>query len=113
LTAECINVIDCLSYTADSILISQDATIIYTCSSDKTIRMLDRFTGNCIKEFKGHTDFIKSFVISADEQKIFSWSEDGTIRIWQTSENTKEFAFDGVYFGSANNLASSSQIQKI
>lgn len=54
--------------------------IIISGSIDKTIRIWDINTGNCIKKLVGHTATINSVVVK--NNLIISGSDDTTIRIW-------------------------------
>ena len=50
-------------------------------------------TGECIKTFEGHNDFVNSVCFSSDGKKIASGSGDETVRVWhvETGECIKTF----------------------
>ncbi|KAI5861008.1 WD40-repeat-containing domain protein [Durotheca rogersii] len=54
-------------------------------SWDKTIKIWDTASCQCIQTFKGHTDRVSSITISSDSQRLISGSNDGSIRIWDTA----------------------------
>jgi len=65
-----------------SIAISSDNKFIISGSYDKTIKIWDVQTGECLKILKGHNGRIESIAISSDNKFIVSGSGDGTIKIW-------------------------------
>ena len=50
-------------------------------SNDKTIKIWDTITGNCLKTILGHTDKVYC-IDKLNENQIISGSKDNTIRIW-------------------------------
>ena len=48
---------------------------------DKSIKIWDVITGNCLKTLKGHSDWV-NFLVKINENTIASASKDKTIRIW-------------------------------
>ncbi|MDZ8140386.1 MAG: NACHT domain-containing protein [Nostoc sp. DedQUE04] len=54
----------------------------------KTVKLWDVNTSQCLKTFKGHTDWIWSVAFSPDGQTVVSSSNDHTIRLWDI--NTAE-----------------------
>jgi protein MAK11 len=57
---------------------------IVTGSEDKTIRIWDVQSGECVKEIKGHQLRVKAISVVASEDKIvlISVSSDGIIKCW-------------------------------
>jgi WD40 repeat protein len=49
---------------------------------DKTVKIWDANTGECLKTLKGHSDHVVSVAYSPDGTKIISGSWDGTTKIW-------------------------------
>ena len=49
---------------------------------DKTIKIWDANTGECLKALEGHLDSIFSVAYSPDGTKIISGSADETVKIW-------------------------------
>jgi len=53
-----------------------------SCGEDKTIRLWDLETGNCISILIGHSKSVNTVVWSADQQSILSGSYDNDVRMW-------------------------------
>ncbi|MCG8365012.1 MAG: NACHT domain-containing protein [Pseudanabaenales cyanobacterium] len=51
-------------------------------SNDRTVRLWDIHTGQCLKTLHGHTDQVFSVAISGDGKLLASGSIDRTIRLW-------------------------------
>lgn len=58
-----------------------DVNILASGSVDKTIKIWDINTGQCLQTLEGHTEDILSLVF-IDDTTLASGSRDGTIRIW-------------------------------
>ncbi|MEE0961888.1 MAG: hypothetical protein U0L54_05005, partial [Bacteroidales bacterium] len=61
---------------------SPDGTKIISGSNDKTIKIWDANTGECLKTLEGHSQPVYSVSYSPDGTKIISGSFDNTIKIW-------------------------------
>ena len=61
---------------------SLDGKRALTGAADKTVRLWDMATGNCLRVLKGHTEEVYSVVCSADQQRALSGSWDHTLRLW-------------------------------
>jgi len=79
----------------NSVAISSDNTFIISGSNDKTIRIWDVVSGECIKILEGHNSRISSVALSKNnnDQFIVSGSWDKTVRLWDrvTGESIKTF----------------------
>lgn len=51
-------------------------------SDDQTVKLWDVQTGECLKTFVGHTDWIQSVHFSPDGQMLATGSRDQTVKIW-------------------------------
>jgi WD40 repeat protein len=56
---------------------------IISASLDKTIKIWDANSGNCLQTLKGHEDSVITAKYSPDGTKIISGSRDGIIKIWK------------------------------
>ena len=61
---------------------SPDGKKIVTASWDKTTRIWDVLTGDCLHTLEGHTDWVRSAAFSPDGKKIVTASADRTAKIW-------------------------------
>ncbi|UZJ57017.1 hypothetical protein CBS101457_006337 [Exobasidium rhododendri] len=60
--------------------------IIAAASSEKTIQIFDPRSGHQISQLVGHTDNVRSVVLSQDGRHLLSASSDSTIRLWSLAE---------------------------
>ncbi len=68
-----------------SVSYSPDGKYIASGSRDKTIKLWDVNTGNCIKTFSGHTYGVMSVSYSPDGKYLASGARDNTIKIWDVN----------------------------
>uniref|UniRef100_A0A914VXZ9 U5 small nuclear ribonucleoprotein 40 kDa protein n=1 Tax=Plectus sambesii TaxID=2011161 RepID=A0A914VXZ9_9BILA len=62
-----------------------DSSMLFTASTDKTVRVWDMETGACVRKFRGHTNFVNScFPARRGPQLVCSGSDDGTVKVWDT-----------------------------
>ena len=67
-----------------SCAISHDNKFIVSGSSDKTLKVWDSETGNCIRTLSGHSVGVSSCAISHDNKLIVSGSSDNTLKVWDS-----------------------------
>ncbi|NET61368.1 MAG: DnaJ domain-containing protein [Symploca sp. SIO2E6] len=67
--------ISCLTFSADG-------KILASASSDQTIRLWGKYTGELKRTLNAHSDTVLSIAISPDSQTLASASADQTIRLW-------------------------------
>lgn len=68
---------------------SQDEKYIYAGGQDPNIVKYLRTDLSLVETYKGHTGEINSIIISADDNWMFSASDDGTVRMWNISAAIK------------------------
>ena len=59
--------------------------ILASGSDDKTVKLWDVTTGECILTCKGHTNWVQSVAFSPDGQIVASGSDDQTVRLWDVT----------------------------
>ena len=70
-------------------------------SIDKTVRLWDASTGQCLKTLQGHSHEVYSVAFSPDGSTLVSCSQDETIKLWDvgTGECLKTLRADRLYEG--------------
>ncbi|KAH8080155.1 WD40-repeat-containing domain protein [Filobasidium floriforme] len=63
-----------------------DGCFVVTGSRDKTIRLWDVLTGQCLKVFMGHDNWIRAMTFHPSGKFLLSASDDKTIRIWDLEQ---------------------------
>ena len=93
-----------LSRSFGSANFSPDGAQVVTASHDGTARLWDVTTGEEIKAFKGHGDWVRSASFSPDGAQVVTASYDGTARLWDvtTGEEIKAFKGHGDWVRSAS-----------
>lgn len=72
--------------------LSSSLNFLLSCSEDKTLKIWNMTTGDCLKTLTGHIkvvndgDFHPNFKMYSKDPCIISASGDGTIRIWNSSD---------------------------
>ncbi len=67
-----------------SISLSADSKYLLSGSYDKTLTLWDAMTGRRLRDFEGHTGYVKSVSLSADGRYALSGSRDKTLKFWET-----------------------------
>ena len=62
---------------------SPDGTKLISASGDKTVRVWDVATGECVQTLQGHTNDVNSAGFSPDGTNLVSASGDTTVRMWR------------------------------
>ena len=66
-----------------SVSFSPDGTKVASGSMDKTVKLWDVTSGECLQTLEGHSDYVNSVSFSPDGTKVASGSYDKTIKIWE------------------------------
>ena len=73
-------------------------------SDDRTLRIWNLATGNCVRTFEGHIDRVTSVTISPDGRHGLSESVDKTLRMWELASGKCLRTFNG-HIGSVTSVA--------
>lgn len=65
-----------------SLVFSNNGELLLTSATDNTVRLWNRLTGQEVKRFEGHTNFVLNAYFAQGDQKIVSSSFDTTVRVW-------------------------------
>ena len=65
--------------------LSQDGRLAISGSADRTVRIWDVATGQCLWTLEGHTDLIETVALSPDGAFAVSGGRDRTVRVWLLS----------------------------
>ena len=63
-----------------SMSFSPDGTKVASGSSDKTVKLWDVTSGECLQTLEGHSDIVHSVSFSPDGTKVASGSDDETVK---------------------------------
>lgn len=70
------------TYGVADVKFSQDGKRLYSCSSDRSIRVWDVEAKREILQLRGHEDPIECLAVMPDEQTLASADETGGVRLW-------------------------------
>ena len=62
---------------------------------DMSLKLWDVSTGQCLRTFEGHSDFVLSVCLSADGKYALSGSSDKTLKLWEVSTGQCLRTFEG------------------
>ena len=100
---------------------NKEGNLIVSSSTDRSLKVWNVESGECIKTLKGHTNKVNSAVFSSDGRFILSASSDKTIRVWitesgeciQTIEDNKDWVYAAVFSPDGKHIASASRDREI
>lgn len=78
-----------------SVVASPDRRWVLSASEDKTLRLWQTETGQCVRTLEGHTDWVRSACLSADSRLALSASWDRTLRLWDLAAERSLRTFEG------------------
>lgn len=77
---------------------SNNGSEIYTCSTDKSILVWDLNTGERVKKYKIHKNFVNCIDVSRKSNEIIcSGSDDNTIKQWDRRKKGEAMTFDAKF----------------
>jgi hypothetical protein len=65
-----------------AVAVSPDGQHVISGSYDKTVKIWDRTTGECVSTLEGHSSNVTAVAVSPDGQHVISGSKDKTVKIW-------------------------------
>lgn len=65
-----------------AVSLSASRRLIASASRDRTAKLWDGVTGQCLRVLEGHQRIVTSVSLSLDDSKVLSSSADGTARLW-------------------------------
>jgi WD40 repeat protein len=78
-----------------SVASSHDSTWLASASDDKTIKIWDANSGECLKILEGHRHSVNSVVFSHDSALLASASRDKTVKVWEVSSGECLYTLEG------------------
>ena len=68
-----------------SFIMRLNSSQILSASDDRTVKLWNHETDECVRTFQGHLDDVLCIEISRDQSKMYTASWDHTIRVWDIS----------------------------
>ena len=72
----------------NSVAFSPDGRRIVSGSQDRTIRIWNALTGECLRTIRGHQGPVEAVAFSPDGTSVVSGSKDNTVRMWDAESGT-------------------------
>ena len=71
------------------VALSSDGGRVVSGSDDGAVRVWDASSGECVRELRGHSDFVRSVALSSDGSRVVSCSDDSTVYVWDASSGER------------------------
>ena len=68
-----------------SVAFSPDSARLTSASNDKTVRIWNAASGQCLQTLEAHSSYVSSVAFSPDSARLASASGDKTVRIWDAA----------------------------
>ncbi|KAL7926381.1 hypothetical protein ACQKWADRAFT_280138 [Trichoderma austrokoningii] len=78
-----------------SVAFSHDSKFILSGSADRTVRLWDNTTSECLHTFLGHTGDVIAVAFLHDSKLVLSGSVDRTIKLWDVASRKSLYTIDG------------------
>lgn len=80
---------------AYAVAFAPDGRSVVSSSKDKVLKLWDVTSGEKLRTFSGHTDWVTGVAFSPDGQKIMSCSDDKTVRLWEVATGKRIRSLSG------------------
>ena len=80
---------------AYAVAFAPDGRSVVSSSKDKVLKLWDVASGEKLRTFSGHTDWVSGVAFSPDGQKILSCSDDTTVRMWDAATGKRIRSLSG------------------
>ncbi|KAF2683539.1 WD40 repeat-like protein [Lentithecium fluviatile CBS 122367] len=102
--------------SVNSVAVSHDSTQLVSASDDRTVKLWDARSGECLSTLEGHSSSVNSVAFSHDSTQLVSASGDGTVKVWDACsgeclsmfEGHRNFVYSAAFSYDSTQLASAS-----